>query len=205
MVPAAVRGRWGPAVDGLGKHTKGGGAAVQVLIGHASAHGSTEEIALRMAGVLEHEGLSVDVLPISRLGGLDGHDAVVLGSAIHQQAWLPEAMAFVQRHTNELVARPVWLFSVGMSASLPRAVRTSASKAQDRRLAGALRDLVRPRGHRLFSGVAREEDFPRWTTVLFRMLGARFGDFRDWDQIEDWAREIAHDLRSARLRTAGET
>ncbi|UNK45260.1 flavodoxin domain-containing protein [Arthrobacter sulfonylureivorans] len=178
---------------------------MRVLIGHASAHGSTREIALRIAGVLKQEGLAVDALPISRLGVLDGYDAAVLGSAIHQQAWLPEAMAFVQRHASELVARPVWLFSVGMSASLPPAVRTSASKAQDRRLAGALRDLVRPRGHRLFSGVAREEDFPRWTSVLFRLVGARFGDFRDWDQIEDWAREIAHDVRSARLQASAES
>ncbi|MGW6173634.1 flavodoxin domain-containing protein [Arthrobacter sp. NPDC055138] len=175
---------------------------MQVLIGHASAHGSTVDIAQRIARVLAQEGLEADVLPVSQLGGLEGYDAVVLGSAIHHQAWLPEAMAFVQRHASELAARPVWLFSVGMSASLPRPVRASARKAQDRRLAGALRDLVRPRGHGLFSGVAREEDFPRWTGVLFRMLGARFGDFRDWDQIEDWARGIAHDLRSARPQTS---
>ncbi|MET1153306.1 flavodoxin domain-containing protein [Arthrobacter sp.] len=122
---------------------------MRVLISHASAHGSTREIAQRIAAVLEQEGLTVDVLPLSRLGVPDGYDAAVLSSAIHQQSWLPEAMAFVQRQANELVARPVWLFSVGMSASLPRALRTSASRAQDRRLAGTLRDLVRPRGHRL--------------------------------------------------------
>ena len=175
---------------------------MQVLIGHASAHGSTVDIAQRIASVLAQEGLEADVLPISQLGGLEGYDAAVLGSAIHQQAWLPEAMAFIQGHANELVARPVWLFSVGMSASLPRLIRTSARKAQDRRLAGELRDLVRPRGHCLLSGVAREEDFPGWTSVLFNMVGARFGDFRDWDQIEEWARGIAHDLRSARLQTS---
>lgn len=176
---------------------------MRVLVGHASAHGSTVEIAQRIAGVLEQNGLAVDVLPVRQLGGIEGYDAAVLGSAIHQQAWLPEAMAFVQQHVNELQARPVWLFSVGMSASLPRPVRTSARTAQDRRLAGALRDLVRPRGHGLFSGVARQEDFSRWTAVLFRVVGARFGDFRDWDRIEDWAREVAHDLRSASLQTSG--
>ncbi|TJY66367.1 flavodoxin [Arthrobacter sp. CAU 1506] len=176
---------------------------MRVLIGHASAHGSTVDIAQRIAGVLEHDGLAADVVPIRQLGGLKGYDAAVLGSAIHQQAWLPGAMAFVQQHVNELQARPVWLFSVGMSASLPRPVRSSARTAQDRRLAGALRDLVRPRGHGLFSGVAREEDFPRWIGVLFRIVGARFGDFRDWDRIEDWARGIAHDLRSASLQTSG--
>jgi len=174
---------------------------VQILIAHASAHGSTVDIAQRIAGVLEQEGLEADVLPISQLDDLDGYDAVVLGSAIHQQAWLPEAMAFVQQHANELLARPVWLFSVGMSASLPRVVRRSARAGQDRRLAGALRDLVRPRGHCLLSGVAREEDFPGWTSAVFRLVGARFGDLRDWDQVEDWARGIAHDLRSVRLQT----
>ena len=185
----------------MGKHTKGGGAAVKVLIGHASAHGSTVEIAQRIAGVLEQEGLAVDVLPISQLGGLEGYDAAVLGSAIHQQAWLPEAMAFIQGHANELVARPVWLFSVGMSAGLPRPVRTSARKAQDRRLAGALRDLVRPRGHCLLSGVAREEDFPGWTSACSAWWAHVSGTSGTRDRIEDWARGIAHDLRSVRLQT----
>jgi menaquinone-dependent protoporphyrinogen oxidase len=175
-----------------------------ILIGFASYRGSTAEIAHRLAEVLERAGLAVDVLPMRQVRDLDRYDAVVLGSAIHQQAWLPEATAFVSNNRSVLVDRPVWLFSVGMSDALPRMVRKAAHNGQDRRLAAALRDVVHPRGHRLFSGVARAEDFPRWVGVLFRSVSARFGDMRDWGQIEGWANEIAQDLRAARVDTSEE-
>jgi hypothetical protein len=41
------------------------------------------------------------------------YDAVVLGSAVFNQRWLPEADEFAQRNRKTLAARPVWLFSVG--------------------------------------------------------------------------------------------
>jgi len=88
----------------------------------------------------------------------------------------------------------VWLFSVGMSAGLPRLLRRSGRAAQDRRMAQALRGLVRPRGHHLFSGVACPEHFPRWSGVLVRAMGGRFGDYRDWQEIQAWARDIAGEL-----------
>ncbi|EMY32241.1 flavodoxin-like protein [Arthrobacter crystallopoietes BAB-32] len=171
---------------------------MRVLIGYSSAHGSTAEIARRIGELLEQDGLAVDTLAIPQITDLHGYDAVVLGSAIHQQAWMPEAAEFVHRHAAELLARLVWLFSVGMSDALPRLVRGAARTGQDRRLAQALRDVVHPRGHRLFSGVAQAEQFPAWIRVLFRCAGGRFGDFRDWVQIEAWARGIAEGVRSSR-------
>ncbi|MFI7581525.1 flavodoxin domain-containing protein [Kocuria kalidii] len=167
---------------------------MRILVGHASAHGSTAEIAQRIADVLRGEGRSVDVGPVGQIGGPGGYDAVVLGSAVHSQAWLPEATEFVHRHRDELVSRPVWLFSVGMSAALPRAVRGAARAGQNRRLAEVLRDVVRPRGHLLVSGATRASDFPPWVSLLFRGVGAHFGDHRDWAEIEAWARQIAQEL-----------
>ncbi|MFI7482299.1 flavodoxin domain-containing protein [Kocuria sp. M1R5S2] len=161
---------------------------------HASAHGSTTEIAQRIADVLRHEGAVADVVPVGRIEELEAYDAVVLGSAVHGQAWLPAATEFVHRRAAELRARPVWLFSVGMSGGLPRIVRGAARSGQDRRLADALRDVARPRGHRLFSGVCRQDQLPRWGGVLFRGMGGHFGDYRDWTAIEAWAREIAEEL-----------
>ena len=169
---------------------------MKVLVGYASAHGSTAGIAGRIAVVLERGGLAVDVLPVPQVKSLSGYDGVVLGSAIHNQTWLPEARDFVNHHAAELRARPVWLFSVGMSAGLPRWARGVARTGQNRRLAGALRDPVRPRGHLLLSGVAAAGQFPRRVGTLFRAVGARFGDYRDWAAIETWAKGIAADLKT---------
>lgn len=167
---------------------------MRILVGYASAHGSTAEIARRIAGALQHSNWAVDVVAVQEIADPGTYDAVVLGSAIHGQAWLPEATEFVHRHQDALRARPVWLFSVGMSAGLPRWLRKPGRAAQDRRIAQALRDLVRPRGHHLFSGTAWPEQFPRSSGMLVRALGIHFGDYREWGEIEAWARDIAAQL-----------
>ncbi|TDL42848.1 flavodoxin domain-containing protein [Kocuria rosea] len=169
---------------------------MRILVAHASAHGSTAEIARRIADVLRKEGSSVDVGPMEQQDGLGDYDAVVLGSAVHDQDWLPVATAFVHRHQAVLRTRPVWLSSVGMSAALPRILRGPARRAQNRRLAASLREVVHPRGHLLLSGVAQAEQLPGWAGLLLRGTGGRFGDHRDWPRIEAWARDIAGALRT---------
>ena len=175
---------------------------MRILVGYASAHGSTAEIARRIAGVLQHPGWRVDVVGVEEIADPAAYDAVVLGSAIHNQAWLPEATGFVHHHQDVLRARPVWLFSVGMSAGLPRWLRKPGRAAQDRQLARALRDAVRPRGHHLFSGAAWPGQFPRSSGILVRAMGIRFGDYREWGEAEAWARDIAAELaRGSRAAT----
>jgi menaquinone-dependent protoporphyrinogen oxidase len=45
------------------------------------------------------------------------YDAVVLGSPVFNQRWLPGARRLVQRNVEALRARPTWLFSVTRSAT----------------------------------------------------------------------------------------
>jgi menaquinone-dependent protoporphyrinogen oxidase len=167
---------------------------MRVLIGYSSAHGSTAEIAQRIADVLQGGSLTAEVCRLEDVHSLAGFDAVVLGSAIHNQAWLPDAVEFVERNVAALGARSVWLFSVGMSDGLPRILRSQAKAAQNRRLAKALRAQTLPRGHGLFSGVAPAEAFPRWVGFGLRAIGGHFGDLRDWDEIENWARGIRREV-----------
>ncbi|GAA4282974.1 flavodoxin domain-containing protein [Brevibacterium daeguense] len=193
---------------------------MRVLIGYSSAHGSTAEIARRIAAVLRdtpkaevrdpltaevRETLTVEVRPLEDVHRLEGFDAVVLGSAIHSQSWLPEAAEFVERHSAELRARPVWLFSVGMSGALPRFLRAPAKAAQNRKLAEALREQARPRGHGLFSGVAAAEEFPRWVRIVLRAIGGRLGDLRDWEEIDDWARGVRTEVTGRGEQKVGQT
>jgi menaquinone-dependent protoporphyrinogen oxidase len=140
---------------------------MRVLVAYASAHASTAQVARRVAEVLEREGLAVELLPVRQVQGLEGYGGVVLGSAIHNQTWMLEAGGFVRHHAGALVMRPVWLFSVGMSAGLPRWVRGAARSGQNRRLAKALRDVVRPRGHLLLPAADRRTE-PRkeaWMSI----------------------------------------
>ncbi len=128
-------------------------------------------------------------------------------------SWLKEATDFIKRNEAALASRPLWLFSSG---PLPG---SSASKSPDDPLADALGPedgpgsggrkkiaelsaATHPRDHRVFQGAFDPDDPPRaMSERLVRMMPASksilpAGDFRDWDAIEAWAREIAATLRS---------
>ncbi|QNE73367.1 flavodoxin [Streptomyces finlayi] len=173
-------------------------AAVRVL--YASAHHSTQEIADRIGERLRLRGHAVEIQALREPS--DGQwrsagDVLVLGSAIHDGAWLPAAEAFVRNNTDRFGSRTTWMFSVGMTAALPGPLRLLAEHAVQPRIA-ALVDIVRPRDHRRFSGVIRRDHFDRKGALLFRLLGCRYGDHRDWTAIDAWADGIVQELDVSR-------
>ena len=166
---------------------------MHVLVTYVSPHGSTRGIAERIATRLRENALSVTCAPIHGAPALSEYDAVVVGSAIHDQAWLPEASRFLSTHADELVVRPVWLYSVGMPGALPRPFRKVAMR-EGPKVVAPFEAMVRPRGTRLFSGVVSKQQFPKASRAFFRLFGVREGDFRIWDDIDAWAAEISDHL-----------
>ncbi|MEU9869591.1 flavodoxin domain-containing protein [Actinomadura sp. NPDC048021] len=171
-----------------------------VLVAYASANGSTRTIAGRIGAVLAERGLRADVRPMAEVEDAGAYDAFVLGSAIHDRAWLPEALGFLAREGDALARRPVWLFSVGVPAALRGPWQHFGAKEE-----GLLRDDLRTRvdavDHRLFSGVFIREHTSLVGHLLFRALGCRYGDYRDWAGIDTWASTItARPALSGRLR-----
>jgi menaquinone-dependent protoporphyrinogen oxidase len=185
----------------------------KVLVVYGSRHGGTRGIAERIGDVLRVEGLDVDVAPADRATDVRDADAFVVGSGVYMGSWLKEAVEFVKRNEATLASRPLWLFSSG---PLPG---SSASKSLDDPLADALGPedgpgsggrkkiaelsaATHPRAHRVFQGAFDPDDPPRaMSERLVRMMPASknllpAGDFRDWDAIEAWAREIAAAMRS---------
>ncbi|MFD7688633.1 flavodoxin domain-containing protein [Streptomyces sp. NPDC059781] len=167
---------------------------MDVLVGYATAHGSTRTIAERMAAVLSRAGLTAEARSVEEVEDAGAYRAFVLGSAVHGQSWLPPAREFVRDNLDVLGPRPVWIFSVGMPAALRGPWRRLAPKELPAVEDGLPPDL-RYRGHRLFSGVVGRGQLPRSGRVFFRLVGGRFGDFRDWEAVDDWAAGIAGELR----------
>ena len=129
---------------------------MKVLVGYSSAHGSTREIAVHLGARLGSHGLDTDVSELARVVDPGRYDAYVLGSAVHDQRWLPEARAFVAEHAPELAAKPVWLFSVGMPAAL-RFPLTLLAGLQPAALVAEFTDRLSFRDHLVVSGVVRDE------------------------------------------------
>lgn len=163
-----------------------------VLVGWASRYGSTRGVAARLAAVLRDRGLEVDLRRLGATEQVTDYDAFVLGSAVYSGAWLPEATDFVKRHEAALARRPVWTFTVGrLRGQRGPLRRVSWPDAGD---VGEIAPSVQPREHRFFDGALNPAVMSRAERALFRSLGGRYGDFRDWPQIEEWAGAIAHDL-----------
>jgi menaquinone-dependent protoporphyrinogen oxidase len=122
---------------------------MRVLVGYASAHNSTKGIASEIRDRLMNAGLGADVRSIDEIDTLEPYDAVVLGSAIHNQAWLPQAAAFAKAHADDLARRPVWLFSVssvGETSSFlgPRTTRFIRRRRKDTKELADFRRAIRP-------------------------------------------------------------
>lgn len=164
-----------------------------VLVAYASAAGSTRGIAELVADRLKHHGLPVQLLEVNQVRDLEPYRAVVLGSAVHDRAWLQDAEDFVRRDANSLRARSVWMFSVGIGPSLRGPIGAPARRLLPPRIA-KLRDVVRPRDMRGFAGVVPREGNPLIARFLLRLMGGRYGDLRDWADIEEWADSIAQTL-----------
>ena len=174
---------------------------MRVLVGFASAHGSTEGIAREITDRLVEAGLPADVHSIDEIDSLGQYDAVVLGSAIHNTAWLPDATAFVRKHAADLACRPVWLFSVssvGDTTSFlgPRATRFIQRRRKDTKELSGFRQAIRPRDHRHFAGAIERSHWNVVGHLFLKACDGSYGDHRDWRDIDAWADGISRQLHA---------
>ncbi len=161
---------------------------MKVLVTVASRHGTTAEIAQVIAGVLRTSNLTVDVMAPEEVASVDAYDAVILGSAVYAGHWLEPAKAFVVRHHEELTDRPVFLFSSGPLGDPPR----PAHEPEDARAVEASTGAM---DQRVFAGRLTQSQLSLPERLIVKAVRAPYGDFRPWDDIADWAIEIARYLR----------
>lgn len=168
---------------------------MDVLVAYASRHGSTAGIAERIAARIGAHGAVTAVRRVDTVEGIDGFDAVVLGAPVYDQSWPPEAREFVSSHGAACGRIPLWLFSVGSFADTGRPLGPLTHK--EPRDIDATLEILRPREYRVFRGVIHKHQWPFWSRLLFHLFGGRFGDHRDWTEIEAWGDEIGAALCGA--------
>jgi len=183
----------------------------KVQVVYASRHGGTAGIAERIAEVLRTEGGDVVVADAADRPDPSGFDAHVIGSGVYIGSWLKEGTEFLERNQSTLATRPVWLFSSGplpgsskaTDATDPLALALGPDEGPGsggRKKIAALSTAIQPRDHRVFLGAFNPNDPPKsMQERLVRLMPASkqilpVGDFREWDAIEGWAREIAAEL-----------
>jgi len=172
----------------------------KVLIGYASAYGSTKEVAVRIGEIMRADSFDVDVRAFDEIDSIDAYGAAIFGSAIHNQKWLPLAVDFIHAHGTALIGHPVWLFSVcsiGDTSSFfsERVARLMRRRRSEPSIVAEIRSHIDPMDHRYFAGVIERSQWTFSGDLFLRLCGGTFGDHRDWSDIERWASGIATSLQ----------
>ncbi len=160
---------------------------MRILVAVASRHGGTREIGSVIAEALLAAGHDVDELDPADVALIDPYDAVVLGSAVYNGRWLPEARELAERAATPLSHRPVWLFSSGL-ATQPASMANSPTEMRD------LRERVAARAHRSFAGRLDRSVLSFAERTIIAAARAREGDHRDLVAVRAWGESIAQEL-----------
>ena len=170
---------------------------MRVLIVYASVHGSTAEVARFIADTLATRGIEATVTTAKPAPPVEGFDALILGSAVHNGLWLPEMEVFVRKSRTILSGKPLYLWLTCMRAIEPGGY----AYVTNNYLPNLLSRTLSFRRIGIFAGkvdkAAINQD-EAWT-LTFRYDGAGdpfrlVGDHRDWASIRAWAERIADDL-----------
>ena len=171
---------------------------MNILIAYATRHGSTAGIADRLAERLRTAGLDAEARPVHGIHDAARYDAFVVGAAAYMFHWLGDATKFVEANRAVLATKPTWLFSSGpIGTDLVDKDGRDVLEATIPKEFPHLRELVRPRGEKVFFGASDPDAKPIGMAerLMHVMPAGRNalpkGDFRDWPAIDAWADEIA--------------
>jgi menaquinone-dependent protoporphyrinogen oxidase len=168
----------------------------KILVTYATCTGSAVGVAEAIGKSLAEDGAQVDVQPMQAVKELGSYQAVVAGSAVHGNQWLPEAVQFVQAHQAELRTKPFAIFLVCMTLAMRNGEKYRPFVADY--MAPVCR-LVQPVSQGLFAGVldirkvpTASDRFKFRLSVLFGLW--KEGDHRDWQAIRTWAESLRSQL-----------
>jgi menaquinone-dependent protoporphyrinogen oxidase len=166
---------------------------IRILIGYASNHGSTVEIADFIGKNLKSIKTTVDIQPVVKVESVENYDVIIIGSPIYYGKWLVEIPEFVENNLEKLIKIPVACFITCMAA-----IKTDNDniKEANGHLIKSLAQIprIKPFKTGFFAG---KLDFKKCTlieTILMKIImiwkGAEAGDYRDWSKIKSWTSAV---------------
>lgn len=158
----------------------------RILVTYASRAGSTTEIAQLIGEGLCARGFAVDVRTITSRPPVESYQAVLIGSAVRNGSWLPEAVNFVAENQLTLKRVPVAVFTV----HLHNRGADLQSVTNRRAYLSTVRPLLHPVAEAYFAGAITPAHLSWLERLVVRAAHAPVGDFRDWDVIRGWAENV---------------
>ena len=180
---------------------------MSVLVAYGTKWGSTEGVAKELASIVAEKGHEVQLLDLRDEIDLDlePFDLVVLGSGIAYGSWSKGAQRFLDNNSKALSRKRLALFACCGDLLFDP---IKADEHEKKYLLDiASKHGLQPYGVGLFGGVL---DFNRYSFLVKGILSMRNAgrkdmeekgidtslpyDFRDWEQIRRWGRELTEGL-----------
>ncbi|MCA9734999.1 MAG: flavodoxin domain-containing protein [Deferribacteres bacterium] len=176
-------------------------AQQKILITYASQFGTTGEIAKAMGEAMCQEGAIIETKWIQNVIDLQSYDAVVIGSAIHYDGWMSEAEEFVKTNQNILSKVPVaYFFSCLTLSKQNEKARRKAQTYADK--IANLVPKVKPVLVGQFAGVLDYGKMSFLTRTfakgIMKIMQVKEGDYRNWNAIQTWAKDVHYELSARR-------
>ncbi|MFW9960045.1 MAG: flavodoxin domain-containing protein [Candidatus Thorarchaeota archaeon] len=181
---------------------------MRVLIAFCTRYGATESTSDEIAKVLEEEGLEVDVVNLKneRVKDISEYDIVIVGAGMQMFRWCKESEKFLDKFQKELrEKRHVIFISSGAQAILEYDGKTDEIEENRQKWLFDKVDKysLNPVTIGIFGGVW---DYNKMGFVFKKTMGPfqmkleEVGipevepgvyDTRNWDEIRNWAKELA--------------
>lgn len=162
----------------------------KVLIVYDSGFGSTEEINHALAAEMSSSGVQVEIQATEVARAPQKDEAVIIGSPIRYDRWLPSVRYYATYYQEILSKIPVAYFYTCLSL-----VRGASSPIDDKQIYDdALLDMntkISPIMVAGFSGTLKLDIMPWYYRFPLKWIaqfkGVSAGDYRDWRMIKNWA------------------
>jgi menaquinone-dependent protoporphyrinogen oxidase len=159
--------------------------STRILVAYASLRGSTAEIAQAVGKELQSAGYGVDVVEMRSVSSLESYHAVVVGGPFYMGR-IGDMGKFVARHRDKLKTLPFAAFGVGVA---PVEKKPGAVDNELTILHKTLSPLE-PVAETIFAGKIDLEKLSFLQKWMVGKVKSPVGDFRDWDTIASWAKEL---------------
>lgn len=158
----------------------------RILVAYATRKGSTAEIARAIGNELQSAGHHTDVAAMKSIISLEGYDAVIIGAPVYMGKVI-DVKKFVDKHRDALSTLRMAAFAVGVAPTSddPKAVEDCIDTLH------ASLEPLQPVASTMFAGKLNAGKLSFFEKRIWRMVKGPEGDFRDWDVITAWAREVA--------------
>lgn len=171
----------------------------RVLVVFSTMSGCTATIARRVGVDLIAYGLAPVVKSVEDVAELEPgrFDAVIFGSGVRMGKWHKEARDWLTRNEQEISRVPLALFSVGLKGVTGRGEVNEAQAATDLEHVMQGSQLPHPVSSVVLPGWKRTEGFNTVEKIALRVYPLEDGDYRDWDRVDAWVRQVGPVLTDA--------